>query len=51
MLLVLENRNRAIKIITLKSKKDNYLSEEKKYIFYYSKNVSKEKFAKSRAKI
>jgi hypothetical protein len=51
MFLVLENHNRAIRVIMLKSKEYNYLIEEKTHIFYYSKNTSREKFAKSYTKI
>jgi hypothetical protein len=51
MLLVLENHNHAIRVIMLKSKEYNYSIEERTRIFYYSKNASREKFAKSRTKI
>jgi hypothetical protein len=51
MLLVLENHSRVIRVIILKSKKYNYLIEEKTYIFHYSKDTSREKFAKSHTKI
>jgi hypothetical protein len=51
MLLVLENHSYIIRVITLKNKKYSYLTEERIYIFYYSKNTSREKFAKLYAKI
>jgi hypothetical protein len=51
MLLVLENHSYAIRVIILKSKEHNYSIEERMRIFYYSKNTSREKFAKSRTKI
>jgi hypothetical protein len=51
MFLVFENQNHIIKIIILKSKKYNYSIEEKIYIFYYSKNTNKKKFAKLYTKI
>jgi hypothetical protein len=51
MFLVLENHNRIIRVTILKSKEYNYSIEEKTRIFYYSKNTSKEKFAKSYTKI
>jgi hypothetical protein len=49
--LVLENRSYAIRVTILKSKEHNYSIEERTRIFHYSKDASREKFAKSRTKI